>query len=222
MNRIKSILSLTAAVHFAAFADEIRPIATTQTDRAIPAATGSGDVQLAAREVQVEIVRTDAKNSKGALLVLFDRSSGLFAKRFTWIPNYPGRIPLLEGFLAESKVYLTSDRIVFFTNADGAIYIREFSGKATSLDDAEAKALSESVGDLTDYVTKATGGPAFSLDHHLGQDFSIPPRSSFRSPAKLVDVSRRDSKWEITVVGRWKAKVVLNDKYEVTSTERIQ
>jgi hypothetical protein len=222
MKRITSILLLTVVVHLLASADEIHPDAATRTDRALPAITGAGDVQLAAREVQVEIVRPDVKNSKGALLVVFDQSSGLFARRFTWIPNYPGRIPLLENFSSYSRIYLTSDRLVLFTNTEGGIYIREFSGKATSLDDAESKALNDSVGDLTDYVAKVTQGPGFSFDHHLGQDFSFAPRSSFRGQTKLVDVSRRDGKWEITVVGRWKARVILTDKFEVTATERVQ
>lgn len=222
MIRAKNILLLVAVAHLSALADEIRPLAATRTDRAIAAATATGDVQLAVREVQVEVVRRNSKDSKGALLIIFDSATGTFARRFSWIPNYPGRIPLLENLLSYSKVYVTSDHIVLFTKVDGGIQIRESAEKARSLDDAEAKALNDSVTDLTDYVEKATRGPVVSFDRHLGEDFSLAPASSFRSPTKLLEVSRRDGKWEITVLGRWKAKMVLTDKFEVDATERLK
>jgi hypothetical protein len=221
MTIIYSVLILTFAARFA-WADEIRPIRTTQTDRAITASTNAGEVQLEARELQVEVLRPGDKKSTGALLVVFDRSSGLFARRFAWIPHYPGGFSIMANFLSWSKVYLTADKIVFFTNFSGGVSIREFTGKATSMDEAETRALSDSIGDLTDYVGKSTSGPGFSFDHHLGEDFSFEPGSSFRRPTRILGISQRDGKWEITVVGRGKAKVTLNEKYEVTTTERVQ
>lgn len=221
MSFLISIVLLTVITNCAK-ANDIRPIATTLADRAIPAGTDAGEIQLAAREVQVEIIRPNAKNSKGALLVVFDAASGIFARRFAWVPGYPGNIPMVEGFLLESKAYLTRDRLVFFTVAGGAMYVWEFSAKAKSLDDAEAQALAESEGDLADYVGKMTGGFRFSFDKQLGREFSTGLTDAVRGPIKFLGVSHSDGKWHITVVGRWKAKVTLTTKYEVESTERLR
>jgi hypothetical protein len=35
-------------------------------------------------------------------------------------------------------------------------------------------------------------------------------------------VTLHEGNWEMMFLGRWKAKLILNDKYEVTNTERVQ
>jgi len=201
---------------------ELIPVA--RYDNTIPAATSLGEIQLAAREVQLDVVMPNQKTSKGALLVLFDPSSGYFARQFAWVPGYPypGGVPMMSNFRSYSKAYLAAERLVTFTNTDAVIYIREWRQKAASLDDAESKALQDSTGDLPNYLKAALNGPAFSVDHVLGQNFATEPGNARRGPVRLVEVSRRDGNWEVTLQGRSKAKVILNDKYEVTGNEQIK
>ena len=102
------------------------------------------------------------------------------------------------------------------------MYIRESKVKATSMGDAESKALRDSVGDLDDYVAKMTGGPKFTWTQALGQEFETEPGNSFIGPVKLLGVSRKDGNWIITASGRWKPEATLNEKYEVVATRRLQ
>ena len=110
VHRLLECITLFAAVHLTVAAGELQPVAITRYDRTIPASTRSSEIQVAAREVQVDVLIPDRKTSKGgALLVIFDSSSGLFLGRFAWIPGYSSRLALIEGFLASSKVALDSD-----------------------------------------------------------------------------------------------------------------
>ena len=223
MTRALNILLLTAFVHPIAAQSELKPDATTRYDRAISAATPHGEVQLAAREIQVDVLVPGKKISRGgALLVVFDPSSGYFLGRFGWIPGYSNRLDLLAGFMLSSTIYLDSDRIVSFTEGDGAVYIRESSKRAASLDDAEHKALQDATGHLADYAAYATSGSVVSLGYYLGRRFFSGPTDVRRVPVKLTNIERHGDEWQITVVGRWKARITLNDKYEVINTGQIR
>jgi hypothetical protein len=217
-----TIVSAVSTLHATQAVAELRPNGATRDDSAITAATDSGEVQLLARELQAQIAFPNGKTARGALLVLFDPASGYTLKQFTWLPGDQGRIPLRDNFESYSKAYLAPDRLLVFTQSSGLIYVRESKMKATSIDDAEAKALRDSTGDLDGYVAKVTAGPKISLHQHLGQEFATEPGNSMPGPVKLLGVSRRDGKWVITVSGRWKAEVTLDEKYEVVATRRLQ
>jgi hypothetical protein len=70
-----------------------------------------------------------------------------------------------------------------------------------------------------------------SLSKHFNaHNFSLPFPKAFFAPeespgprkAKLTGVSLQGNSWELRVEGQWKAKVMLNDKYEVIGRETVQ
>jgi hypothetical protein len=183
--------------------------------------TDIGDIHLPARELQVLIGFADGRTARGHLLILFDPVSGFTLRQFGY-PNGSKLAPLKDALEACCKTYLTRDRLVLFKNGGGLVYIRDSKVKATSMDDAESKALRDSREDLDDYVAKMTGGPKFTWTQALGQEFETEPGNAFIGPVKLLGVSRKDGAWVITALGRWKAEVVLDDKYAVVSSRRVQ
>jgi hypothetical protein len=170
---------------------ELRPDASTRDDFAISAATDLGDIQLPARELQVQIAFPGGKDASGHLLIFFDPVSGYTLRQF-WYPSDGNAVPLKDALEACCKTYLAPDRLVLFNSVSGGIYIRECKAKATSMDDAESKALRDSVGDLDGYVAKMTGGPKLSWIQALGEEFATEPGNSIVGPVKLLGVSRKD------------------------------
>jgi hypothetical protein len=67
-----------------------------------------------------------------------------------------------------------------------------------------------------------TGGPKSSWIQALGEEFATEPGNSVMGPVNLLGVPRKDGNWIITASGRWKAEVVLDDKYEVVSARRVE
>jgi hypothetical protein len=108
---------------------------------------------------------------------------------------------------------------------DSRISITESFEHADSLSDATVRAL-QSATLMLGEIERGTGGAyekrfkEISLSA-LGPDFLSPKLSAAFGPIKLVGVSKLPSGWEILVEGQWKAKLTLNDKYELTSWVRL-
>jgi hypothetical protein len=102
------------------------------------------------------------------------------------------------------------------------LFVRESTRHANSLDDAETKAIRE----IADQPAQS-GGREVELP--LPKDFfyrmdPLDPgvtATSNPDPTKLTGVSQKDGNWEVLLENHWKAKVTLNDKYEITGWEKV-
>jgi hypothetical protein len=210
-----------AAIGQTAVAGELKPVAFTRSDHAIQATTKSGDTLLAAREMLVDVIYPSGKTAKGDLFVLFDQATGLSYWQYWVVRPDSVKLRIAADFSNESRVYLAGDRLVVFLGRDQSVYIHESSRHADSLEDAESKASQEVTDRLGEIERDALGKDERQVTLPLPREFFAPKYSAAPGRAKLTRVSRQGSSWELTVQGQWTAKVTLNEKYEVTATERV-
>ncbi len=212
------VLCLMAAVVMGA-ARKVTPIPLTRSDGAIEVTTKDGRGFLATREMLAEVTYPD-RADKADVFIAFDKPRRLFF----WIYRPLSRNGLQETALAqslsaESRVYLADDRLVLFVGGvRTTVAIHESSRRANSLEDAENRALRE-IGDL-----EGSGLARLYQDvpMPLPRDFFAPKFSAAPGRFTLLGISRVDSKWELLVQGHWKAKIILDENYEVTGWKRIQ
>jgi len=88
-------------------AAELRPDLNTRDDFAITAATDIGNIQLPARDLQVQIAFPGGKTAGGHVLIFFYPVSGYALRQF-WYPADLKRVPLRDALEACCKTYLSS------------------------------------------------------------------------------------------------------------------
>ncbi len=227
------VMAISALAIEQASAGELHALASMRAEGAVSVATPSGRTSFPAREVVLQGRNSDGRPAEANLFVVFDPGTGLF--RWSCSLSSPSGTPrlfILEGAKRDGGTYdfAEKDRIVGFGvgPAPPEIHIREFTVRATSLDDAENKSVQELVSQMDAMLTiraygwrivpllKALGGPV------AAHDFLAPTYSAQIGHIKIVDISRNVGKWEIVLEGQWKANLILNDRYEIVKLERAQ
>lgn len=217
-----AFLSITLSL--AAAMGQLSPIPTTRYDHAISAKADHGEIFIAAREMLVDVIHTNPnwRSGKGALVILFDSSSGYFHWSLAPVPKNEQTANMTRGYGTLARAYVAADRFVQFGFGYPDLVIKESTAKANNLDDAEAKALSEATRRLPVRLGyKSDDRVIINLVKLLPQGFAAPPGQPNLGPLKLLDVSHKGNTWEVILQGQWQHKITLNDKYQVTSTTRI-
>ena len=137
---------LATALYLGAAEHRLTPIANSRFSRGVAAKSDHGDVSIALREMHVDISYSDGKARKGALMVLFDPSSGRYLWEFGQVPMNQQRTTISSGYGSVGIAYLASDRIVNFGFRPPFLVAHESYGRASGIDDAETKALAEATG----------------------------------------------------------------------------
>jgi hypothetical protein len=202
---------------------DLNPIPFTRGDHGISAITANGEVILAGREMLLDVTYPSGRAAKGDILVLFDKATGLFLWQYHALNPRESQTPQLAARLTDtSRVYVGNDRLVVFTCRATPLYVLESSERADSLDDAEAKSLQAAREQLKEIEGNGHGrAKPYEVSLPLPRDFFAPPFSAAPGKATITEVSRKDGKWELLLVGQWKAKVILDDKYQPISWERV-
>jgi hypothetical protein len=230
MSRI--VLALILAV-IVARAAELKPVPFTRYDHAIEAATKTGKSLLATRELMVDAAYPSGKLGRGDLFVIFDKVSGFFYWQLSNRPANDSTLRITEQFSNQGRAYVADDRIVVFLGGglmQWAVGIRESSRRAASLEDAEDSALREA----KEHMAEIEAGSLWKYFKTqqvmlpLPNDFFVPKYSPMVGTSKLIEVSRQGANWELILEGvwnrpgQWKAKVILDDKYQPISWERVR
>ncbi len=200
-------------------------VATSRIDSVGSAYTPDGKVKIEIREVHTEA--GEAKKPRHlSVLVLFEPESGAFSWRVTDTDATNTSWSTLQ-FKEDQAAFLKDGEIVDFRDLWYRLFVRTYRGRASSIDDAEAKAL-KAAGESIDPL-----GPLDkSQDVHeislraLGPDFMSPPMSAVPSnlTAKVTDVQWDCDKqhWIVTLEARWKAEVTLDADYKLVSIKHVK
>ena len=207
---------------------ELRSIPSARTEQAISAYTPIGPMLLPAREILVEGKYPDGKPALGNLLILFDPASSrfLWSCHTFWAPTGlrgvhgplpPHKLHLMGSLQnGQAAVYADMEHLtVFWFSLNVEVYVRESSGKADSLNDAEKQALQEATNLLSILENNQMyGWKTVSLSKELGRDFTSPKDSVLPGSARFFGVARKDDHWQIILKGQWKEQITLDDKFD--------
>ncbi len=205
---------------------QFSPIATTRYNHAISAKTDLGDVSIAVRQMLVDVSLPKWHSGKGSLSIFLDSSSGYFQWWLAPVAKTQQSARLVSGQGAHWRMYIAADRLLYFGFGHPNLIIKESREKARNLDDAEERALSDARRrGLAVLAYKSPDRVLINLwkilPHNRSENFFAPPGDPRLGPLRLVDVVHKGNTWEVILQGQWQQKIVLNDKYEVTGTARI-
>jgi len=182
-------------------------------------------VKLELREVRTDVVLPDGP-AKLSVLVLFEPNSGAFLWRLD-LADVSASLRALQ-FADGQAAFLKDGEIIHFRAMDGPprLFVLEFRGHASSMDDAEAQAL-KAAGESTKHRGWLDPGPNTRVISllNLDRDFTVPPLSVATSIMPKVTDVRWDADahhWVVTLKARWTAEVILDANYNVVSMRKIE
>jgi hypothetical protein len=202
----KSYLLLTSVLLACSTFAQWSPNPSTVTTPAIPIATESGNNAVQARELLVQ-GPLEGKTVTGEILLYFDPGTRGFLWRFSpavVIKRDEGKVfppsrPWLADILAKGNwgvLFAAHDGIFLFEGCPGEIRVTRESGKASSLDDAQAQALK-----LLSAHTASVHGLGIARPEWASISFRpllrVVPGSLY--DPKIQSVSRQKEKWEIVI-----------------------
>jgi hypothetical protein len=199
----------------------ISRLAFASEDHAVVAAGDKGTETLEARQTIFAIKRSDDLPQKGALLVVFDRHSGVFWWDAT--PLSPSGSEAEDASVSSKalgtsiRFYAGVDRIVAFDERLG-FSVSESSAKASSLNEAEDKAFQLANGRVSSGlwpVGKRRINPFQQIDRDVVQN----PNSNAGTTCGFDGAARDGDGWTLTFSCHEVIRMTLNDKVELVKWE---
>jgi hypothetical protein len=192
------------------------------------AGSTSGKLKIDLREIRVETAGPYGKPVPERILVLFEPES----RAFSWF--VVGDDALATDTSRQTRA-LEKERFVFFR--DGAfvifmsglspkLYVRDFRGNASSVDDAEAQALT-AAAEFRLPLGKQDEEKLWHtvlLKEVLGLDFiSEPGSEALGVDPKVIDVQWDEDKrhWIVTLQARWIEEITLDADYKLVSMKKV-
>jgi hypothetical protein len=179
------------------------------------------------REVRAEATGTEGPKQY-SVFVLFEPTSGAFSWRFQAF-NEAAHTPSsgVQGFNDDHAEFFKDGEIVDFWALMFRMYIRDYHGRASSMDDAETKALvaaRHAIDDRDNLLGNGRDLIVVSIAE-ISNDFLYPPMSATASvTAPKVTSVRWDQgmhRWNLTLQGRWAAAITLDEKFKLLSIKRL-
>ncbi len=201
---------------------------TSRFDSVGTASAREGKVEIKLREVHA-----DASGARGpkhfSVLVLFEPTSGAFSWRLQ-VNNEAVTASSwsTSEFNSEQGAFFKDGEIVDFWALMFRVYIRDYHGRASSIDDAETKALgaaSQSVESGENLLGNGQDMSVVSLAA-ISNDFIYPPGNTFPAvlAPKVTNVRWDGDKqhWIVTLQARWKEEVTLDADYKLVSMKKVE
>jgi len=190
------------------------------------AKSASGQVKIDLRELQVEVKGPYGKAVPERILILFEPKSGAFSwsvfDEDSLATNKSRQMRALEN---ERAVFLKDHSLVIFMGGISPnLYVRDIRGHAASMDDAEAKALTEAAA----FHKPPSREDEMQLWHtvqlpSLGRDFVSPPMSAQISlTPKVIGVQWDGQHWEVTLQGQWTEAITLDSSYSLVAMHKVK
>jgi hypothetical protein len=215
-------VALVAVAH----AGDVSEVASTRSVDTFPAFSSAGLVNLVAAHSMLSVHLPDGTPRQDELLVLFDPASG----KYLWehdivLREDEGHATYFRARLStfNSALYADKDGIAWFFFASMNLTVGRSSGEARNLDAAYDQALHELQAHWLDHIErKGEFRKTSEVWKLVPQDFFFGPADVRPIPAPAVeDVKRSDTGWVLTIRGRWRAKLILDQGFEAKSVERI-
>jgi hypothetical protein len=227
----KKMVLLVLAIG-ATYGADVRPVMLSQKDFAVPVMTDGGTGFLPGRDMILDVTSANPQLKKSRFAVVYDPRTTVYA----WLSNYvfedDSDTPRYSDAFARSILtYSGEKRLSLFWLVSPKIVVVDSAKTAASLDDAVEKALKEDRDLETEMEYSMTHPHNERPDWKrlkvvpfgdLGQDFFAPPLSAIDGPVKLLDFQRKDGHFEATIQGQWKARIVFDDDYKVTTKVRVK
>jgi len=203
-----------------------RFVVTTRFDDAWSAYSTTGKTKIELREIRVEGTGAYGKTVPERILVIFEPRSGAFS----WCLFGEDSVATdasnqTKAFENKRAVFLKGDSLVVFMGGiSPKLYVRDFRGHATDINDAEAQALRGA----TEFPTPPGMREEAQLWHivqlpSLGRDFISPPMSAAVGPdPRVTDVRWDGQNWMVTLQGRWTEQITLDPNYNVVSMQKVE
>jgi hypothetical protein len=199
--------------------------ASSRFDSEDTAYTPDGTVKIELREVQTVATGTEEPEHL-SVFVLFEPTS----KAFTWrlqASDETGRSKI-SRFKNEHAAFLKDGEIVEYWTLMFRIYIRDYRGHASSMDDAETKALeaaSRSIASKENLLGNGRDMRVVALTG-IDSDFLCPPMSEAPSVVapNVTDVRWDGDKqhWIVTLQARWIEEITLDADYNLVSMKKVE
>jgi hypothetical protein len=224
--KLTLVLALTilpAAVRAA----DVSEVAFTRTDDSFRANSAGGEVRIQSRHSMLAVHLPDGTPRKCELVVLFDPASGQYLWNHTIAVEQQDTFPLefaslLSGSSGNSALYVSADRITWFTFAAMELEVRQSSGQAQTLDAAYDAALASLRERWLDYFNSKIQAT------HTVAVWKLVDRAFFDDPEKpspvypaIETVTRSGSEWLLTIRARWKAQLTLDESFNPQGIKRI-
>jgi hypothetical protein len=202
--------------------------ATSRFDSAGTAFAREGKVKIEIREVHAESKGTGGPRYL-AVFVLFEPTSGAFSwQAYDTEKDATASSLNISQFNDENAAFVKDGAIVDFWAIGFSMYIRDYHGRASSMDDAETKALraeSQSIesreyllGNGRDLLVVSLA--AINDDFLFAPMRPVPSIEDPRVTDVLWDVDKQQ--WIVTLQGRWKAEITLDADYKLVSMKKVE
>ncbi len=223
------IITLCWTVSFRVSASSVQPAVAGRFDGALAPDSSSGKVPIQVRELRVALEGPYGKLVAHRILILFAPGSGTFS----WSVNPEDSSSTdssrqSRALQNERAVFVKDHRIFVFSAGAGTLYIQDRCDHASTMDEAETKALTAAAGD---------NSPAGSLDtirytegqwrtvtlDGLSHDFlSEPFSAAVPAAAKVIRVQWNGTHWKVDLKARWIEELTLDSDFKVISMRKIE
>jgi hypothetical protein len=188
--------------------------------------SATGKVRIELREVQVEMTGPYGKPEPYRLFLIFEPQSGAFSWTISLKDSAADLSELTKWFKSDRAAFLKDDRLVTFSAYRETLEIQDFQNHASSVDEAEQKALSSAaaLNDPPGNMESAQPFHKVALDG-LSIDFDCEPRRPVCGPSpKVIDVQwdRVEQHWIVTLKARWTEEITLDADYNVVSMRKVE
>jgi len=225
--KLTLVLALTI-LPSAVRAADVSEVAFTRTDDSFRAYSAGGEVRVQSRHSMLAVHLPDGTPRKCELVVLFDPASGQYLWNDTIAAEQQEAFPvefasLLSGSSGNSALYVSADRITWFTFVAMELQVRQSSAQAQTLDAAYDAALASLRDHWVDYFNSKT------LAIHTVQVWKLVDRAFFDDPDKpfpvypaIEAVTHSGGQWLLTIRARWKAELALDELFKPKDIKRIE
>ena len=173
--------------------------------------------------MQVLVPMGNGQVERGDVVMLHEPDNGMFSWCYqTSLGDTPGDISAL--FLKESVIYLTDDRIVVFRLDSRTLWVRDSTGRYSTLDEGQAKLL----GTLAHSQGEIAGRPNLFQEVNLTElmDSDVFEPTFGESPFpdyKLRSVARQQEGWLLLIEGTHHdlVDVQLDNDYQLVGATRL-
>lgn len=207
---------------------DLRLVERSHVDSVGSAYTNDGKIKIDLREVQAEASGPNGQEQPLSLLILFEPTTGAFSWHVSMAdtknPSWrTAEFKEAQGAFLKDGTFVDFKTLPFSTK----LLVREYRGHASSMDDAEAKALSAAnlsidlrhpvdfeAQQQAHVVSLAPLGLAFVSLNPMSAAASITPR--------VIDVQWDGKYWTVTLQARWKEAITLDADYTLVSMRKVE
>lgn len=123
---------------------QIQPVSTSRIDCPLTITSEHGDRGAAGRELMLDVVARDGSKTQSEVLLVYDPVTGLMLyEHALHLIRSIDACTFRSRWMPGSILHADTDRMARFALGSGPLVIRTSAQRASSLDDAEAKALAE-------------------------------------------------------------------------------